>query len=219
MLSRIYPDFNHALSNSNILLCDGLLIWIALKIRYFDLEIQKITGRLLFQESLKIAINEDISCCAILPSEESQKRFISFAQKKKINLTGTFISPFLFRQKTEDYKLETFKSLNINLPFFLFIFVGAPKQEILGAQIKAKYPKAIVIPVGGVIEEVDLQNSIECKRKLAFSKFGLEWLYRLIRNPRRIWKRVFISSPIFLILILFKFIKYPIKRILVNLLK
>lgn len=215
ILSRLYPDFNHSLSSSTMIICDGTLTWLVFKLRHPFLNIQRITGRMLFNESIKIAIKENITSYAILPNKESQKRFEQYASQKLINLNSTFVLPYLFRHDIKHLDTADLENFEKDKVFFLYIFIGAPKQEVIGAKLKILFPKAIVIPVGGVIEEIGLDNTNDCKNKLLLSKLGLEWLFRLIKNPKRIWKRIFISAPLYIILMFIRFMKYPIRKFLV----
>jgi len=79
----------------------------------------------------------------------------------------------------------------------LFIGIGYPKQELLMDKL-GRENSFISIGVGAAFDTISGKN----KRSPAiFHKVGLEWLYRLILEPKRLWKRVLISSPkIFLLL-------------------
>lgn len=212
VLSRIYPDFNHSLSGSTFIICDGLLTWLIFKLRHPFFNIKRITGRMLFNKSIEIAIEKNIPSYAILPNKESQKRFEKYALEELINLKSSFVFPYLFRHDIKQFNIKELENFEEDKVFFVYIFIGAPKQEVLAAKLRIVFPKAIIIPVGGVIEEIGLNNTQDCKNKLLFSKLGLEWVFRLIKNPKRIWKRIFISAPLYIILMFIRFLKFPIRK-------
>ena len=80
-----------------------------------------------------------------------------------------------------------------------FVAVGSPQQEILGRKILEGGFEGVVLCVGASF----LFLSGEEKRApLILRRFGLEWLFRFLSNPRRLFSRYFIRCPqIFVILL------------------
>ncbi len=69
------------------------------------------------------------------------------------------------------------------MPDFLAVALGAPKQEIWMANNAAKLPGVLMAGLGGSLDV--LAGTVKRAPKI-FSKFGFEWLYRIIRQPSRI---------------------------------
>ena len=85
-------------------------------------------------------------------------------------------------------------------PFrFCFLAIGSPQQEIIAQKLKERgIARGLALCVGAAI---NFLTGIERRAPLWMQQAGLEWLYRLSRNPRRLWKRYLIRGPkIFLLL-------------------
>ena len=77
----------------------------------------------------------------------------------------------------------------------LWIGLGAPKQEILTAELVPMVNVRIVGPIGGVF---DFYSGRITLPPVFLQKFGLIWLYRLVQEPRRLWRRN-IDAPVFVV--------------------
>jgi N-acetylglucosaminyldiphosphoundecaprenol N-acetyl-beta-D-mannosaminyltransferase len=93
----------------------------------------------------------------------------------------------------------------------LVIGVGAPKQEIWIAKHRQLLPEInIFLAVGAAI---DFEAGNKPRSPDWMSRLGLEWLYRLITEPRRLWKRYLIDDlPFFKLLLLQRFSRRRLKR-------
>ena len=68
-------------------------------------------------------------------------------------------------------------------PDLVFICLGSPKQEILARELYLDFPSALYIGLGG---SADIWSGEKKRAPRIFRAFGLEWLYRAVREPRRI---------------------------------
>lgn len=76
----------------------------------------------------------------------------------------------------------------------LLVAFGAPKQELWIDHWRSALAPAVAIGVGGSFDFV----TGRVKRAPAWiSRVGLEWLYRLVREPRRLWRRYLVQDPAF----------------------
>jgi exopolysaccharide biosynthesis WecB/TagA/CpsF family protein len=85
-------------------------------------------------------------------------------------------------------------------PFrYCFLAIGSPQQEIIAQQLKERgIARGLALCVGAAI---NFLTGIERRAPVWVQQAGLEWLYRLSRNPRRLWKRYLLRGPkIFLLL-------------------
>lgn len=98
-----------------------------------------------------------------------------------------------------DYKLISQK-INDHNPDFIWVSLGAPKQEIFSSILIKRLNRGLVVAVGAAFEFYSGHNSnSRCPRLLR--KLKLEWLYRLIKQPYKTWKRLkmeFFYMPIIL---------------------
>lgn len=77
-------------------------------------------------------------------------------------------------------------------PDMLFLGVGAPRQELFAARYK---PNAGVIL--GVGAALDFTAGLRPRAPRAVQRLGLEWLFRIAREPRRLWRRYAEAAPAF----------------------
>jgi exopolysaccharide biosynthesis WecB/TagA/CpsF family protein len=81
-----------------------------------------------------------------------------------------------------------------NSPFrFCFFAVGAPQQELLAQRLKARgIARGFGFCVGA---SVDFLTGVERRAPLVMQKVGMEWLFRLMQNPRRLARRYLVRGP------------------------
>lgn len=76
---------------------------------------------------------------------------------------------------------------------FCFLAIGSPQQEIIAQRLKERgKARGLALCVGAAI---NFLTGIERRAPLWMQEAGLEWFYRLSRNPRRMWKRYLIRGP------------------------
>jgi len=98
-----------------------------------------------------------------------------------------------FRELTQDEQSEYFKTINESGAKILFLGLGCPKQERWMAHNMDKI-NALMIGVGAAF---DFYAGTKKMAPIWMMKLGLEWLYRLITEPGRLWKRYLMNNPRF----------------------
>lgn len=90
----------------------------------------------------------------------------------------------------------------------LAVGLGAPKQEKWIAQYRDQLPTIkIFLAIGATI---DFEAGYKPRSPKWMSEVGLEWLYRLLSEPRRLWKRYLVDSlPFFWLILKQKFEQHP----------
>lgn len=103
-----------------------------------------------------------------------------------------FSPPFRVLTATEDESIV--KDIKNSGAQILFVGLGCPKQENWMSAHREKFP-AIMLGVGAAFDFYAgrIKESPEWMGKL-----GLEWLYRLMQEPKRLWKRYLILNPRFM---------------------
>ena len=111
-----------------------------------------------------------------------------------IEVAGTWSPPF--RSEFSQQELEEMvRAVNDAAPEVLWVGMTAPKQEkwIFSQRDRLEVPFAAA--VGAVF---DFYTGRVKRSHPVFQKMGLEWLPRLVQQPRRLWRRMGVSAPIFL---------------------
>ena len=119
-----------------------------------------------------------------------------------INIKGSF-SPPLGDYK-ELAKEEYIKNIIKEEPDIVWVSLGFPKQELFIDLLHKKYSiKSNLVGIGAVFEWV---AGTKIKAPEFIANLGLEWILRLIQEPKRLFRRYFIDNSLFLYLITKQFI-------------
>jgi len=81
----------------------------------------------------------------------------------------------------------------------LFVAITSPKKENFINKWKDKLGVNFVMGVGGTFDVVS--GKVE-RAPVWMQKYGLEWLYRVIQEPRRMWKRYLVTNSVFALLLI-----------------
>ena len=108
---------------------------------------------------------------------------------------GSYSPPFCAEISNEHIE-EMIKVVNAFKPDVLFLGITAPRQEKLAEQLRGRVNPQVMVAIGAVF---DFVAGSQPRAPKIMRQMGLEWLYRLIREPRRMWRRNFISTPRFLL--------------------
>jgi N-acetylglucosaminyldiphosphoundecaprenol N-acetyl-beta-D-mannosaminyltransferase len=104
------------------------------------------------------------------------------------------MEPLPFGQTAPEEDAALIQKINESGAKVVFVSLGCPKQEYWMAQHKHKI-NAVMIGIGGVFP---IYAGIHKYAPKILRRSGLEWLYRLSREPRRLWKRYAYTIPVFL---------------------
>lgn len=90
---------------------------------------------------------------------------------------------------------EMVKAVNSASPDVLWVGMSAPKQEKFIFENRARMNVRFVAAVGAVFDFYS--GNVRRDSNSWFVNHGLEWLPRLLQEPKRLWRRMFVSAPIF----------------------
>ncbi len=193
MLAQEDVKYKEALLEGDLIIADGIGIIIASKIKKLGIK-EKIPGIDFMESILKYANNSKKSVYFLGAKEEVVKKAVTNISNKypNIDIKGYHNGYFI-----ESEELKVIDDINEVKPDILFVALGAPKQE----KFMIKYKNIINAKVGmGVGGAFDVYSGFTKRAPKIFRKIHLEWLYRIITNPRRI-KRSF-KIPKFLMKVL-----------------
>ena len=119
-----------------------------------------------------------------------------------INIKGSFSPPL--GDYRELAKEEYIKNIIKEKPDIVWVSLGFPKQELFIDLLQEKHSiKSNLVGVGAVFEWV---AGTKIKAPEFIANLGLEWILRLIQEPKRLFRRYFIDNSLFLYLITKQFI-------------
>jgi N-acetylglucosaminyldiphosphoundecaprenol N-acetyl-beta-D-mannosaminyltransferase len=109
-------------------------------------------------------------------------------------------------QKSPPDLLDTINEARCDI---LWVGLGAPKQEIWMAQHRSHLQMPVIVGVG---QAFDIIAGRTVRAPSWMGAHGLEWLYRLTHEPRRLWKRYLIYNSLFLWYLLLECFRYSSHR-------
>jgi N-acetylglucosaminyldiphosphoundecaprenol N-acetyl-beta-D-mannosaminyltransferase len=114
-----------------------------------------------------------------------------------LTIAGTHSPPF--RPLTLDEDAELVGAINEARPDIVWVGLSTPKQERWMADHVGRLDAPVLIGVGAAF---DIHAGTLPQAPRWMQRGGLEWLYRLVREPRRLWRRYLRNNPAFLYRIL-----------------
>ncbi|MGZ5641331.1 MAG: WecB/TagA/CpsF family glycosyltransferase [Burkholderiales bacterium] len=110
-----------------------------------------------------------------------------------IQIVGTYSPPF--RPMTQEEDQDIIDTINASSADIVWIGLGAAKQEFWAASHVGKLAGAVLFGVGAAF---DFHAGVKPQAPRWMMRAGLEWLFRLITEPRRLGPRYLKANPIFL---------------------
>ncbi|MDH3538475.1 MAG: WecB/TagA/CpsF family glycosyltransferase [Acidimicrobiia bacterium] len=108
-------------------------------------------------------------------------------------VVGTHSPPF--RELTEAEAEEIAAAINAANPDFVWVGLGTPKQERWMAANIGRLRAPAILGVGAAF---DIHAGLLPQAPGWMQRRGLEWLYRIVKEPRRLWRRYLLNNPRFI---------------------
>ncbi len=186
-------EFNSALVNSTVLLPDGISIVLAAKLLNKQ-NIQKIAGADIHQYLLEQANANNQKVFYLGASESTLQLITTKLQQEFPNITVASYSPPYKAVFSEEDNAIMLLKINTFKPDVLFVGMTAPKQEKWVREHKEKINANTIVSIGAVF---DFYAGTVKRAPKWMIALGLEWLYRLVKEPRRMWRRYLIGNTKF----------------------
>lgn len=191
-------DFHKALQSCDVLLPDGVSIVMAMRM-LTGKKIKKIAGEDLFLYEME-RINRSGGKCFFLGSSENTLRLIqNRAATEYPNIQVRSYSPPFKHEFSDEDTHTMIDAVNEHEPDVLFVGMTAPKQEKWAYSNFHHLKAGHVCCIGAVF---DFYAGTVKRAPAWMIKIGLEWFYRLIKEPRRMWRRYLIGNVKFMAYIL-----------------
>lgn len=157
---------------------------------------EKVSGSDFVPALCEMAAKEGLSVFFLGGKEGVPERAADNVRRKYpgIGQVGAYSPPFGF-EKTEQGKLQVAEKVKGANPDILFACLGCPKQEDFVFDCMAYMNVPCTVCAGATVDFI--AGNVDRAPKWV-SKAGLEWLYRFVKEPKRLFKRYFIDSWHFL---------------------
>jgi N-acetylglucosaminyldiphosphoundecaprenol N-acetyl-beta-D-mannosaminyltransferase len=194
------PSFKEALNATDLVVPDGMpLVWLGRRQGH-------VLPRRVYGPDLLLAFCEESAgdgyrhffyggepCVAEQLAGSLKTRF------QGLNVVGTCSPPFRLLSAKEDE--EIVEMINRAAPDVLWVGLGAPKQERWMHEHKTRLRVPVMVGVGAAFD------MLSGRRKQAprwMRENGLEWFFRLLQEPRRLWRRYLVYGAQFIAYLILK---------------
>lgn len=193
------PDFQSALMQANLVVADG--VGATTMARWAGVEIgPRITGTDYFQSILNRLQQRGWGRVFFFGSSQKVLDLIAkrFAlEYPALTLCGTLSPPF--GAWSEDDNRRMVQAINDATPDVLWVGMTAPKQEKWVEANRRQLSARVIGSIGAVF---DFYAGTYSRAPQWICTIGLEWAYRFMLEPRRMWRRNVVSAPKFVWLVL-----------------
>jgi N-acetylglucosaminyldiphosphoundecaprenol N-acetyl-beta-D-mannosaminyltransferase len=184
----------NSINNSDIVNIDGMAVVWALRLLGYNVP-ERVSGIDLFQNLLDLASGKGYKVFFLGAKPDVIQRMVNNLIKRYNNLHIVGFHHGYFSEKEEkEIVLKIVKSH----PDMLFLGITSPKKEIFLNRYTNKMNVPFSMGVGG---SFDILSGITKRAPFWMQNIGLEWLYRIYQEPRRMWKRYLVTNTIFIYLV------------------
>ena len=187
-------EMREAVDNIDVVTPDGQPIRWALNI-FSDARLQdRAAGPHLMRELCRRAAEEGIAIYLFGSTRETCQRLVSKLAEDypRLNIVG--VQPDRFREATAEEDTADVQAINRSGAGIVFVGRGCPRQEKWVAAHKGRIP-AVTVAVGAAFDFIAGNIS---HAPGWMQRAGLEWLWRLMQDPRRLWRRYFVTNSWYL---------------------
>lgn len=198
MITLRDKEFKKIYESASLSLADGMPILWAAKFLKTPLK-EKISGSDLFVKLCKIAAEKEYRLFFLggKPGSASKAAELLGGRYPKIQIVGIYSPQFGFEQNEAENK-KIVKMIKDSKPDILFVALGAPKQEKWIYKYKDEYNAPLSIGIGAAFE---FFAGVVKRAPKWMQNAGLEWFWRLMMEPKRLWKRYLVDDMKFFWLI------------------
>lgn len=189
-------SFRRALIGADIVTPDGMPLARALKLLY-GIEQDRVAGMDLLPDLLRQAEKDHLSVFFYGGSPSMLEKATAYTNEKfpDLHLAGAYSPPF--RPLTSEEMHDVAGMIADSRAHIVFVVLGCPKQEKWMYQMKGKIP-AVMIGIGGALP-VLIGDQKRAPKWM--QKYSLEWSFRLMQEPKRLFRRYLVTNSSYLVLL------------------
>jgi N-acetylglucosaminyldiphosphoundecaprenol N-acetyl-beta-D-mannosaminyltransferase len=190
-------DFMRVLNQSDLVTPDGMpLVWTLRRMGYRQQE--RVYGPILTLKLLEKVKHQPIPLGFYGSTPEILQKLIANINREypQIEIAYAYAPPF--RPLTEEEDQTVIQSINASGARVLFVALGCPKQEIWMHNHIGQV-QSVMLGVGAAFEFI---AGTKKQAPAWIQKIGMEWFFRLMIEPRRLWRRYLFHNPRFVVAVI-----------------
>ncbi len=186
------PELRQSVVESNIINADGQAVVWASKILGKPLP-ERVAGIDLMANLVQLAHEKKYKIFFFGAKEAVVKAVVDkYTQQYSGDLIAGYRNGY-FKPEEEAAIAEQIAASGADI---LFVAITSPKKEIFLNKYKHVIDTSFIMGVGG---SFDVVSGITKRAPLWMQRNGLEWLYRVIQEPKRMWKRYLVTNTLFIL--------------------
>jgi N-acetylglucosaminyldiphosphoundecaprenol N-acetyl-beta-D-mannosaminyltransferase len=190
-------EFREIVNSADLVTPDGMpLVWM-LRMKGCRNQ-QRVYGPTLMLHVMEMTAKEDIPVGFYGGQPDVLEKLVERMQERfpGLNVAYAYSPPFRVLTQEEDKQIcQAIRNSGLQI---LFVGLGCPKQERWMAEHHDRI-SAVMLGVGAAF---DFHAGVVSQAPPWIQRLGMEWAYRFLQEPRRLWKRYLIQNPRFVVLAL-----------------
>lgn len=190
-----HKELFDAIKNAEIINADGQSVVLASKFLGNPLK-ERITGIDLMENLVNVAPKEKLKIFFFGSKEESVKGVVDkYSQMYGSEIIAGYRNGY-YKKEEENVIVQQIAKSGADI---LFVGMGSPAKEIFIDSYRKELNTPFIMGVGG---SFDVIAGKVTRAPLWMQRYGLEWFYRFLQEPRRMWKRYLHTNTMFIYLVL-----------------
>jgi N-acetylglucosaminyldiphosphoundecaprenol N-acetyl-beta-D-mannosaminyltransferase len=199
-VSRRHDKFQSIINSADLTVMDGKpLVWVA---RYLGIkDCERITGPDMIEAAAELSVRDGVRIFLLGGSDEAAQgtRKVLEAKFPGVKICGVFAPPPASYPFPAELDEEICQRIAAAQPDVVFVGFGAPKQELWIHD----HVKDLNIPVAvGIGGSFNFFAGSVSRAPEFLQRIGLEWSYRLWKEPSRLWRRYVLQDVPFVLRVL-----------------
>ena len=187
---RSDSELSASLAAADVVLADGMAVVWASRLLGHALP-ERVTGIDLLESLIGRAEQDGLSVYFLGAKSEVLAGMLEAlrARHPRLRVAGARHGYF-----APEEEREVVRAIRESRADFLFVGMPTPKKEIFLRTWRAELPGLVCHGVGGAFDV--LAGNVQ-RAPLGWQRLGLEWFYRLLQEPRRMWRRYLVTNVLF----------------------
>ena len=187
------PHHRRRMNGFDLVACDGQPVRWALN-RFHDAQLpERVYGPTTMLAVCRRCAREGVGIYLYggRPAVLEQLSYRLLAEVPELKIVGAESPPFRALTPEEDEKVV--RRINASGAGVIFLGIGCPRQEVFAAEHRDRL-RGVQLCVGAAF---DFHAGAVRQAPGWMQRRGLEWLYRLTREPKRLWRRYLVTNSLF----------------------
>jgi N-acetylglucosaminyldiphosphoundecaprenol N-acetyl-beta-D-mannosaminyltransferase len=194
MTGYLDEEHRYRLNHFDLLVPDGQPVRWAMRLLYATRLPDRVYGPTLTLKVCEQAAQEGLPIYLYGSREVVLENLVRNLQRSFPGLIVAGAEPSRFRQTTPSEKQEIVARIKASGAAIVLVGLGCPRQEVWAYE----YRDDLSLPILAVGAAFDFHAGTLSQAPLPLQRWGMEWFYRLIQEPRRLWRRYLLLSPKYL---------------------